>query len=301
MKLLTVVASAAIYALMSAVMKEASSTGDASVALVARYIFACATLAPLYLASGRPTVRTSQLRWHLMRGGLGFAMFLCYTLALERMPLQNAMVLNSSYLLFVPLLMLLFMRQRVGPFAVAGLVLGFAGIVVVAGAQPDGFLDWGSLLALASGVASAGANIMVIRLRRTDSSFSVVFYFFGVSLVLSLGWALLTGHSMTVGNWWLIVAVGALSAVYQQLLAYALKHLSGELVSSVMASSMVFGFALDMVMFEHFPSVRDYAGSALILTGALVVVWANRLRARRGEQPVPPPVGNAPMGDRQRK
>ncbi|MFI2189863.1 DMT family transporter [Streptomyces sioyaensis] len=279
MKLLVVVASAVIYALMSAVMKEASTTGDASVALVARYIFACATLAPIYLASGRPTVRTSQLRWHLLRGALGFAMFLCYTLALERMPLQNAMVLNSSYLLFVPLLMLVFMRQRVGPVAVAGLALGFAGIVVVAGARPDGFLDWGSLLALASGVASAGANVLVARLRRTESSFSVVFYFFGVSLLLSFGWALITSNSLSVGSWWLIFAVGALSAVYQQLLAYALKHLSSELVSSVMASSMVFGFALDMLLFHYFPAVREYAGSALILVGALVVLWGNRIRS----------------------
>lgn len=129
---------------------------------------------------------------------------------------------------------------------------------------------------------------MVVRLRRTESSFSVVFYFFGISLVLSVGWALMTGHSLSIGNWWLIIAVGVLSAVYQQLLAYALKHLSGELVSSVMAGSMVFGFALDMVFSQHFPSAVDYGGSILILVGALVVVWANRLRERE----VPPRPGS---------
>ncbi|WP_432010370.1 DMT family transporter [Streptomyces cucumeris] len=301
MKLLTVVAAAAIYALMSAVMKEASSTGDASVALVARYVFACATLVPIYLASGRPTVRTTQLRWHLLRGGLGFGMFLCYTLALERLPLQNAMVLNSSYLLFVPILMLVFMRQRVGPVAVAGLVLGFAGIVVVTGVRPDGLLDWGSAFALASGVASAGANVIVARLRRTDSSFSVVFYFFGISLALSVGWALITSRSLALGNWWLIIAVGALSAVYQQLLAYALKHLSGELVSSVMASAMIFGFGLDMLMFQHFPSPRDYGGSVLILAGALVVLWAAHRRSRHTrlpELPSPPQPTDLAPSDR---
>lgn len=256
-------------------MKTAVSTGDASAVLVARYLFACATLAPLYFFSNRPTVRTKQLKWHLLRGAIGFSMFVLYALALERIPLQNVMVLNSSYVLFVPLLLLIFMRQQPARIAIVGLVIGFTGIVIVSGAKAHVFLALGSIFALGSAIASASAMVLVARLRLTDSSFAVLFYFFGVSLLLSVVWALGTGHALTIGSWWVIGGIGALTAIYQQLLTFALKHLSSLVASSVMTSSVVFGFVLDEWMFHHSPSPRDYIGSVLIVTGVLVTLWAS--------------------------
>ena len=273
--LLTVLAAALLYALMSAFMKMAVTVGDASAVFVARYLFASATLIPIYFASNRPTVRTVHLRWHLLRGAIGFCMFLLYTLALERIPLQNAMVLNSSYILFVPLLLLIFMRQQPAKGALAGLVIGFAGIVIVSRARAHVFLDWGSLFALGSALASASATVLVAHLRRTDSSFAVLFYFFNTCLLLSVAWALGTGHPLSIGSWWIISAIGALTAIYQLMLTYALKHLSSVLASSVMTSSVVFGFVLDAMLFHHSASMRDYLGSSLILIGVLVTLWAS--------------------------
>lgn len=271
-----VLAAAILYALMIACMKLAVAVGDASAVFVARYLFAFAALLPLYFFNNRPSVRTAHLRWHLLRGGIGFCMFLLYTLALERIPLQNAMVLNASYILFVPLLLLIFMRQRPARGSVAGLVIGFSGIVIVSGVQARVDLGWGTLFALGSAVASAAATVLVAKLRRTDSSFTVLFYFFGVSLVLSVIWALGTGRTLSIGSWWILCAIGVLTAIYQQLLTYALKHISSVLASSVMTSSVVFGFFLDARMFHHSASVRDYSGSSLILAGVLVTLWACR-------------------------
>jgi S-adenosylmethionine uptake transporter len=273
--LLMVLAAALLYALMSAFMKMAVAVGDASAVFVARYLFASATLIPIYFASNRPTVRTAHLRWHLLRGTIGFCMFLLYTLALERIPLQNAMVLNSSYILFVPLLLLIFMRQQPARGAVMGLVIGFAGIIIVSRARAHVFLDWGSLFALGSAIASASATVLVAHLRRTDSSFAVLFYFFNVSLLFSVIWALGIGHPLSIGSWWILCAIGALTAIYQLMLTYALKHLSSVLASSVMTSSVVFGFIFDAVLFHHSASMRDYIGSLLILVGVLVTLWAS--------------------------
>jgi drug/metabolite transporter (DMT)-like permease len=281
-----VVVAAALYALMSAMMKLASAEGDAAVALVARYLFACITLLPLYFVSGRSTLRTHHLRWHLLRGSLGFAMFLLYTLALERIPLPNVMVLNSSYLLFIPLLLFLFARRVILIATAVGLCLGVIGIAVVAGARPEGYRDWGTVLALCSGVASAGANVVVARLRRTDSAFTVVFYFFTTSLVLSILWAAITsGHKFHVGNWWLVIAVGALSAIYQQLLTFGFKHLGSELVSALMTGSLVFGFALDAVVFHQSPTYRSYLGTGFIVIAILTILHSERAgRDRRANQ-----------------
>jgi S-adenosylmethionine uptake transporter len=273
---LIVVAAAMFYALMSAFMKMAVATGDASVVFVARYLFASAALLPIYFVSGRPSLRTRKLRWHMLRGGIGFGMFLLYTLALERIPLQEAMVLNSSYILFVPLLLLIFMRQRPSRKAILGLVVGFAGIVIVSGVRPHVDLSWGSVFALGSAIASASAVVLVAQLRRTESSFSVLFYFFSVCLLLSVLWAADTGRSLVVGSWWVLIAIGALTAVYQQLLTFALKHMSSVLASSVMTSSVVFAFFLDAAMFHRSASARDYAGSVLILGGVLVTLWAGQ-------------------------
>lgn len=265
-------------------MKMAVASGDASAVFVARYLFATAALVPIYFVSNRPSLRTGRLRWHILRGGIGFGMFFLYTLALERIPLQDAMVLNSSYILFVPLLLLIFMRQRPASGAITGLVIGFTGIVIVSGIRPHVDLGWGSIFALGSAVASASAVVLVAQLRRTESSFAVLFYFFSVSLLLSFAWAAGTAHRLVIGSWWILIAIGVLTAVYQQLLTYALKHMSSVVASSVMTSSVVFAFVLDAEMFHRSASRRDYAGSFLILAGVLITLWASqRAVAAEGE------------------
>jgi drug/metabolite transporter (DMT)-like permease len=285
MYVLIVIVAALLYALMSALMKVAVISGDVAAVLVTRYLFACATLVPIYFMSSRPTVATVHLRWHLLRGCIGFCMFVLYTLALERIPLQNALVLNSSYILFVPILLFLIFGQRPAGGAVPGLIVGFIGVAVVTGAHAHGYMDWGSLLAIGSAVATASATVLVARLRRTESSFTVLFYFFGVSFLLSGIWALVRGHGLAEGNWWLMGAVGALSAIYQQLLTFSLKHISTTLSSSIMTGSVVFGFMLEDLLFHHSPSLRDCAGSILILSGVLITLWAdNRVHGHAREK-----------------
>ena len=265
-----------LYALMSAFMKMDVVVGDASAAFVARYLFATAALTPIYFVSNRPSLRTTRLRWHLLRGSIGFVMFFLYTLALERIPLQDAMVLNSSYILFVPILLLVFLRQRPERGSVTGLVLGFAGILLISGIRPQVDFGWGGVFALGSAVASASATVLVAQLRRTESSFAILFYFFSVCLFLSVVWAATTRHQLVIGSWWMLIAIGALTALYQQLLTYALKHLSSVVASSVMTSSVVFGFVLDAQMFNRSASIREYGGSALIMIGVLITLWASR-------------------------
>lgn len=273
---LIVVVAAMFYALMSAFMKMAVAGGDVSIIFVARYLFATAALIPIYFVSGRPTLRTRRLPWHLQRGVIGFLMFLFYTLALEKIPLQDAMVLNSSYILFVPVLLLLFMHQRPARGGLAGLAIGFAGIVIVSGIRPHVELNWGSVFALGSAIASAAAVVLVAHLRQTESSFSVLFYFFGVCLLLSVLWAVYRVHGLVLGSWWILIAIGALTAVYQQLLTYALKHISSVLASSVMTSSVVFGFVLDAEMFHRYASLREYGGALLIIGGVLLTLRASQ-------------------------
>ena len=275
MYVLIVIVAAFLYALMSALMKMAVISGDVATVLVTRYLFACATLIPIYFISGRPTVTTSHLGWHLLRGSIGFCMFVLYTLALERIPLQNALVLNSTYILFVPIILFIALGQRPVRGAVPGLIVGFVGVIIVTGAHASGYLDRGSLFAIGSAVATASATVIIARLRRTESSFTVLFYFFGVSLLLSGIWALIRGHAVAQGSWWLMGAVGALSAIYQQLLTFSLKHITSVLSSSLMTGSVVFGFILDALIFHHSPSQREGIGSALILIGVLVTLWAD--------------------------
>ncbi len=265
---------AMLYAWIIALMKKAVAVEDPSIVFVVRYLFAVLALGPLYFAHQRPPIRTPRVWWHVLRGAIGFVMFLMYTMALERIPLQNAMVLNSSYILFVPLLLLLFLRRRPAPGAFVGLAVGFAGIVVVSGFHAHASIGVGSLLALGSAVAAASATVLVAWLRRTDSSYTVLFYFFNTSLLLSLVWAVANGKPLSVHHWGILVAIGGLTAVYQQLLTHSLKHLSSVVVSSAMTSSVIFGFVLNAALFHRTASQRDYAGSTLILSGVLTTLWA---------------------------
>lgn len=278
-----------LYALMSALIKHASSGADVAAVIASRYGFSCLALIPLYFASNRPSIRTSKPITHLTRGLLSFAIFVMYTMALERIPLQNAIVLNSSYVLFLPLLSLILVGSRISVAVAFGLVFGFAGIVVISGVSVGGPLDSGSLLALGSALATAAATVMVAKLGKTESSFSIVFYFFFISFICSLIFMTLTGSSFSTEDYWLMASIGILGVSYQYFFTAALKYISSELACSVMNTSILFGFMLSFFMFSDIPDRYDVIGSLMILAGILIVTWHSSKSMRKPEHEIQQP------------
>lgn len=236
-----------------------------------RFFSALAMLIPIYFLTGRPKVKTSVPLLHLLRGFFGFLMFTLYTISLQFIRVENALALNSTYPFFIPLILLLFFKEKIAKHVILGVLVGFVGVYITINPNTSGYFNFASILALLSAVCSAASNVTIRTLRRTENSFSIVFYFFAFSTVVSFFYMISADQYFNMKGIWLLLGIAFTSVASQQCLSYVLKYLHPNMVSSLMYSSVIFGFLFSWLFWGKIPNAAQLIGVLLIIAGGLVI------------------------------
>ncbi|WP_299144946.1 DMT family transporter [uncultured Tateyamaria sp.] len=160
---------------------------------------------PRGLATRRPLA-------HLLRAGFGALALFASFAAIARLNVAEAILIAQLSPILMAVAAVALLRERLTVWRVAGLVLGFGGVIVMVwpelGAQGAGDARLaGIALALLSAVLSALALIMVRSLNRTESPGAIALYFvlasmLGALATLPLGWVM-------PGGWTLALLIGA--------------------------------------------------------------------------------------------
>lgn len=263
------------YSLMSVFIKMAYEYSNEPTITFFRFFSALAMLLPLYFISGKPTLRTKVPILHGVRGFFGFLMFTLYTISLQYIPLENALALNSTYPLFIPLLLYIFSKEHISFIAIVGIFIGFLGVYIIINPSTNQYISWASILAVLSAFCSAISNITVSTLRKTESSFSIVFYFFAAATVISLIYMMFNEIIFSNEAAILMFGIAITSLASQQLISYVLKYLHPNVVSSLMYSSIVFGFIFSWIFWNRTPSMIQILGSLVIVIGLMILKKSN--------------------------
>lgn len=256
---------------MSAFIKLAYNFSNEPTITFFRFLSALAMLIPIYFISGKPSIKTKVPYLHLIRGIFGFLMFTLYTISLQYIPVENALALNSTYPLFIPLILFFVFKESISFKTVTGIIVGFIGVYLIINPSTKDYMSWAAILALVSALCSAASNVTIRTLRRTESSFSIVFYFFLIATVVSFFYMLLTDTQINIKAIWLLIGIAATSLGSQQLLSYVLKYLHPNLVSSLMYSSIVFGFLFSWLFWSKTPTVLEIVGTLIIISGTIII------------------------------
>ena len=88
-------------------------------------------LTPLLMRTGLGALRTNHLGLMAIRGGFNAAAMIMYFLALALLPLAEVAALSFTSPLFVALLAIPFLGERLGPRRIASLVVGFTGALII--------------------------------------------------------------------------------------------------------------------------------------------------------------------------
>ena len=124
------VLAAASFGLMGVFVKLASATLGTVELVFWRTAFAVVVLGGAALLR-RQRFATPLLGQHLKRGLLGYVSLLCYFYAISHLPLATAVTLNYTSPLFLALLSVLLLRERLPRSAWLAIVLGFAGVALL--------------------------------------------------------------------------------------------------------------------------------------------------------------------------
>jgi drug/metabolite transporter (DMT)-like permease len=164
-------------------------------------------IAPFILWSGGRLVRTTRIRWHMMRNLTHYSAQFCWFLAISLIPLAEVISIEFTMPLWTAILAAIFLGERLTLRRITAVALGFAGILVIIqpGLSPVGL---GQIAALYAAIVFAVSIIMTKSLTRTEDSLTIVFYMFLLQGLIGLLPALNVWVWPSADKWPWLLALG---------------------------------------------------------------------------------------------
>lgn len=210
--------------------------------------------------------------YHLLRGITGIAGFTLFIAAAQLTSLVDTNVLVNTTPIFIPILALIFLRQRISWQIWLAIVIGFAGMVVVVRPDANILSNPGNLVALAAGFVTAIEFLAVNKLDESETPLTQLFYFLLFGVVVS--GCLAIGHFQATPPWvlWMMVATGLCLLAFQFLLIKAYLYAKPHEVGAFQYSSVVFAAIFGIVLFRESISLESIIGAVMICAGGIVSI-----------------------------
>jgi len=261
------------FGMMAIAIRYASADVPTNQIAFFRNFFGLLALLPFLFARGGPLPRTRHVRLYLVRTLIGLASMLCGFWAIGHLPLAQAISLSYSTPLFVTILAVLWLGEKVRTRRWAAVAAGFVGVLLILRPGSAAFSP-GLLVALAAAMISAVVAIQIKQLSRTDPPDTVVFYTYVFWVPMSLLTALPNWGWPQGTTWIWLVLTGLFGTGGQLFWTRALKL--GEVS------------ALQPISFMQLPLVAGLGGwlfgeslDRYTVIGAAIIVSANVYIAHR--------------------
>jgi drug/metabolite transporter (DMT)-like permease len=269
---LLMVASALLFASMAAMVSLAARELANAPIVFFRHFIMLVFLLPWLVRQGRRALGTDDFAGHLVRGLAGVAAVACYFYAIARLRLADAVLLNQSMPLFIPIVERAWLGERLPARLWGVLALGFAGLLLIL--RPgSGVFQPAALVGLASAALASISQVGIRRLTRTEPVTRIVFYFGLVASVVALPPAIFWWTNPSARTWALLLLMGLFATVGQLTLTRAYVHAPAARVGPFLYAGPVFAGLLDWLIWDRLPD-------ALFVAGAVVVIAAATLALR---------------------
>jgi drug/metabolite transporter (DMT)-like permease len=217
-----------------------------------------------------------------MRAAFNLGTNILFVLALKGLPLSTAVTLAFASPLIMMALSPWLLGEALDTGRLASILIGFAGVVLIA--QPSlAEFSYVAVLPLLAALCSALREI-VTRQPPFESSGSLMFYSILVIFVATL--ASTDGSfprlDARLGMLLVLSSAAQLGAVY--LLVESLRHAEAMTIGIYKYSSLVFATAFDLILFRRMPTLDVLVGGALIIGAMIFFLRRSRLRATVSEQ-----------------
>lgn len=262
------------FSVSDALVQHAGSGLDAAQLAWLRYALLLVTAIPLavhnpaLLRSGRPFVQLGRAC-----GLVGSAVL--FLQGIKTLPIADATALVFASPLYVTLLSWLLLREPLALWRSAPVLLGFAGVLVVARPGGAGF-DAAMLFPMLSSMAWAGAVICTRLLSGTDTAATTMLYSAALGvLALSLP-AMDMDLRALARQWpWLLAMAGSW-CMAQWLLIGAYRLAPPSAIAPFSYSQLLWAALLGWLVFGQVPSAQTLLGIAVIVLSGLWATWMAR-------------------------
>lgn len=232
-----------------------------------RYCFGIVLILPLLSRAGVMSLDRDRLGFHALRGLVHGGGVILWFLAMSRIPISEVTALGFTTPIFVTLGAAVFLSERLKPYRVAAVLLGFIGALLIL--RPGlRVIDIGALAQLGAAPLFACSYLMAkSATRREASSMIVILLSVFCTLTLALP-ALMVWRTPTLEELLLLGLTALLATSGHYCMTRALEAAEVSAVQPFTFLQLVWATILGLILFDEHPDVWIWIGGALIVASA---------------------------------
>jgi len=217
---------------------------------------------------------------HLARGLFGVAAMFCGFAALARMPIADVTAIAFSSPLIIVALAGVLLGERVRIYRWSAVIVGLFGVVVMLAPHLSfgsiGADDAGPILAVMNAILAAFAYIQIRRLTASETTSSIVLYFFLISSLVSLatlplGWVWPDSRQLLY-----LCLMGVAGGIGQLFMTESYRYAQASLTAPFDYASIIWAVILGYFAFGEVPGWNVWAGAIIVIIAGLFVIWRER-------------------------
>lgn len=231
---------------------------------------------------GLAMFRANRPGMQLARSSLLFASQLCWISAIAFVPLATASAINFTAPVFVVILSIPLLGERVGAHRWSAVLVGFVGALIVIQPGKDGF-PVEILLLLAAAFLFALYQILTRKVAAADSEATSSIYTVLVALAISstlVPWNYQAPADGDYAVWGAFLAMGLLGGVRHYLVVKAYAAAPASVISPFFYCELVGAALLGFFLFGNLPGLNTWIGAAIIVASGLYIAHRERKRRR---------------------
>jgi drug/metabolite transporter (DMT)-like permease len=272
------VTAALLFAVMSVMVKLLSHGLPNAMVVFLRSALSLLVLLPPFVRSGFGQLRTRHLREHVLRGSVGMAAMYCFFFVIAKLGLAEALLLNYSLPLFIPLVERAWLGEPTPPGIWKPLSIGMLGLFLILKPGLQLFQP-AALVGVLGALCAATAQVGVRRLTLSESVTKIVVYFAVCSTLIGLGPALLTWVTPSARSLPVIAAMVVAGTLAQLMMTRAYQLAPAAQVGPFIYASVAFAALFDWLLFARHPDALSSLGTALVIVAG-VLALRGRLASR---------------------
>ena len=261
------------FSSMSLFGKLIGDQASTDMILFVRFAISLILLMPWIIKHPHAALKVEHPKKLIWRSCFSLLSFACFFYSLRFISLTDAIVLNNTFPLFVPIVALYHAKVQTSRKVWMGIILGFIGVLFVL--QPDlNVFHPYSFIALASGIFAAIGIVMIRYLTKTVSTLQILFYYFFINtcitaIALPFGW-----QALSSDIWTLLLGVGIFGALYQVFSTLCFAKSPVRITSPIMSIGIVAGGLIaDFFLWHQLPNFWGFFGIFFIILGGTLSVY----------------------------
>lgn len=227
-----------------------------------------------------------------MRGITGLLGNLCIIYAFVTIPLAEAYSLAFLAPIFVVLMSIVFLHERVSARRIVLLTASFVGVLLVV--RP-GFreLELGHLGALAAAFFGAITTAVLRHVAPVEQRISLITIALGYIMVVNGIWMIPTFEMPTLQEFLLLLVIGAMGGTGNIVFIAATRRAQASQIAPAQYSQIFWAIALGAIFFNEMPDAIGYAGLAIVVATGILNVISEDTKIRIFSRPVQTGAGPA--------